>query len=269
MTIEIMQLKAETDCYNDSYKTEEHAEIVPVATAELPTHLADHVSYGGNGMRALLSSPYVFGAAFLASLGGFSFGYDQGVMSIINVMPQFHAQFPQSESAFGKSFMTGMLQLGSFFGVLAFPWLADKISRKRALTAVVIIFDIGAIIQTTSQSYATLVVGRAIGGIGVGTLAMVSICPIQTLPECNFTYSLYIRERLFISPRSHRLICAALYWCSSPYLLYPVWSLLFGLHSLQDTWPARPHSGFLWAYRWCVLRFLVLEFTSSLTRLDG
>lgn len=40
-------------------------------------HLADDVSYGPNGIRGLISSPYVLGAAFLASLGGFSFGYDQ------------------------------------------------------------------------------------------------------------------------------------------------------------------------------------------------
>lgn len=37
----------------------------------------------------------------------------------------------------------------------------------------VVIFDIGAVIQTTAQSYGELVAGRAIGGIGVGTLAMV------------------------------------------------------------------------------------------------
>ena len=66
------------------------------------------------------------------------------------------------------------LQLGSFFGVIVFPWIADKISRKRAILLVVIIFTIGAILQTAAQDYPMLVVGRAIGGIGVGTLAMVS-----------------------------------------------------------------------------------------------
>jgi predicted MFS family arabinose efflux permease len=53
------------------------------------------------------------------------------------------------------------------------PYLADKISRKRALTVVVVIFNIGAIMQTAAPSYGVLVAGRAIGGIGVGTLAMV------------------------------------------------------------------------------------------------
>lgn len=145
-----------------------------------PLDLADHVSYGPSGLRGLVSSPYVFGAAFLASMGGASFGYDQGVMSIINVMPQFHEAQPDTVSAFGKSFMTAMLQLGSFVGCLFFPYLADKFSRKRALVTVVVIFNIGAIMQTCAKNYATLVAGRAIGGVGVGTLALVSILsPLQ------------------------------------------------------------------------------------------
>lgn len=136
--------------------------------------LAEHVSYGKSGIHGLFASPYVFGAAFLASLGGASFGYDQGVMSIINVMPQFHEAIPRTESAFGKSFMTAMLQLGSFVGCLFFPYLADRYSRKRALIVVVVIFNVGSIMQTAAYDYGTLVAGRAIGGVGVGTLALVS-----------------------------------------------------------------------------------------------
>jgi MFS family permease len=121
----------------------------------------------------LFDSWFVFGAALLASMGGFSFGYDQGVISVINVMPQFHAAFPDAATPFGKGFMTGMLEFGAFIGCLFMPALADKISRKRAIVVVVIIFNVGAIMQTAATSYGVLVAGRAIGGIGVGTLAMV------------------------------------------------------------------------------------------------
>lgn len=127
-------------------------------------HLGEHVSYGRGGVRGLIASPYVFGAAFLASLGGFSFGYDQGVISVINVMPAFHEQFPKTTTPFGKGLMTGMLEFGAFLGCFFFPYLADRISRKRALVVVVIIFNIGAILQTAAQDYAMLVVGRTIGG---------------------------------------------------------------------------------------------------------
>lgn len=131
------------------------------------------LAYGRTGVMGLFDSRFVFGAALLASMGGFSFGYDQGVISIINVMPQFHAVFPQAVTPFGKGFMTGMLELGAFVGCLFMPALADKISRKRAIMVVVVIFNIGAIMQTAAGSYGVLVAGRTIGGIGVGTLAMV------------------------------------------------------------------------------------------------
>jgi len=153
-------------------KHEESPAITKGETRNALGHSA--IAYGPNGVRGLFSSGYVFGAAFLASLGGFSFGYDQGVISIINVMDQFHTTFPETKSAFGTGFMTGMLLLGAFVGCLFMPYLADKISRKWALTVVVVIFDIGAIIQTAAQNYGMLVAGRTIGGIGVGTLAMVN-----------------------------------------------------------------------------------------------
>lgn len=132
------------------------------------------ISYGSSGVKGLLSSKYVFGAAVLASLGGFSMGYDMGVISIINVMPQFHQSYPFAVSAFGTEFMTAMLLLGAFVGSIFMSYVADRFSRKWALTAMVVVFDIGAILQTAAPNYGTLVAGRLIGGIGVGTLAMVS-----------------------------------------------------------------------------------------------
>lgn len=36
---------------------------------------SSEVTYGNRGMKAIFASPYVFGAALLASMGGFSYGY--------------------------------------------------------------------------------------------------------------------------------------------------------------------------------------------------
>lgn len=69
-----------------------------------------------------------------------------------------------------------MLLFGAFVGCLFMPYLADRVSRKWALTVAVVFFDVGAIIQTAAPDYGTLVTGRTICGIGVGTLAMVN-CP--------------------------------------------------------------------------------------------
>lgn len=131
-------------------------------------------------------------------MGGFSFGYDQGVISIVNVMDQFHAAFPRTEQAFWKGFMTGMLEFGAFIGCFFMPALADKISRKRALTVVVVIFNIGAIMQTAAQSYGVLVAGRTIGGIGVGTLAMGAPIYISEIAPPNLRGTLLVLESISI-----------------------------------------------------------------------
>lgn len=190
----------------------EHLDIIH--TADLPSNLADDIAYGPSGLRGLTGSPYVLGAAFLASMGGFSFGYDQGVISIVNVMDQFHAAFPRTEQAFWKGFMTGMLEFGAFIGCFFMPALADKISRKRALIVVVVIFNIGAIMQTAAQSYGVLVAGRTIGGIGVGTLAMVRL-PILLKARLKPNHK-NARAHPFTSPKSRRQTSEARCWSWNP-----------------------------------------------------
>ncbi|KAF2452584.1 hexose carrier protein [Lineolata rhizophorae] len=176
-----------------------HHEVVdPLSQSEPTAQFLEEIAYGPSGVRGVLSSPYVFGAAFLASLGGFSFGYDQGVISIINVMDQFHEAIPRTESAFGKGFMTGMLEFGAFLGCFFMPWLADAISRKWALTVVVVIFNIGGIIQTAAQNYGMLVAGRTIGGIGVGTLAMGAPLYISEISPPNLRGTLLVLESISI-----------------------------------------------------------------------
>ncbi len=47
-------------------------------------------------------------------------------------------------------------------------WIAEKISRKYSICVAVCIFVVGSILQTAAQDYAMLIVGRLIGGVGVG-----------------------------------------------------------------------------------------------------
>ncbi|KAF2726050.1 general substrate transporter [Polychaeton citri CBS 116435] len=177
--------------------------LANISTAEFPDRLAEQVSYGPGGVRGLVANPYVLGAAFLASLGGFSFGYDQGVISVINVMPQFHAAFPRLDpdapgSEFWTGFMTGMLELGAFLGCFFFPKLADTISRKWALSVVAIIFNVGAIMQTAAPDFAVLVAGRTITGIGVGTMALGAPLYISEIAPPEVRGALLVLESISI-----------------------------------------------------------------------
>ncbi|KAL4963638.1 sugar porter family MFS transporter [Aspergillus stella-maris] len=165
--------------------------------------LSTPVQYDNGEIKDLVRSPYVFGAAMLASFGGFSFGYDQGVISLILVMEQFREQYPEtspdsSRYGFHTGFMTAMLELGAFVGCLFFPTIADRISRKWGLTVATAFFVVGAIIQTAAPNYDALVAGRFVGGIGVGTLAMGAPLYISEIAPPKWRGSLLVMEAISI-----------------------------------------------------------------------
>lgn len=51
-------------------------------------------SYGPRGVTGLLHNRYAVGCAMFASIGGLSFGYDQGVIANVLVMSDFLARWP-------------------------------------------------------------------------------------------------------------------------------------------------------------------------------
>ncbi|KAI9374446.1 general substrate transporter [Aspergillus egyptiacus] len=160
-----------------------------VQHAELSRH---REPYGPPGLRGIAANPFVLLCAACATLGGLSFGYDQGVISVTLVMDQFLERFVEVAeghpgSGFWKGLMTAMLELGAFVGALNQGWLADKISRRYSIIVAVVIFTIGAVLQTAAVDYAMLTVGRTIGGAGIGMLSMVAPLYISEIspPECR------------------------------------------------------------------------------------
>ena len=64
-------------------------------------------------------------------------------------------------------------------GALSNLWIGDRLGRRRTIFLGGCIMIIGAILQTTSYSYAQLVVARIVTGIGNGLNVGISslICP--------------------------------------------------------------------------------------------
>jgi MFS family permease len=151
----------------------------------------------------VLANPFVFMCAACSTLGGLSFGYDQGVISVTLVMDQFLERFVEIAdghpgSGFWKGLMTAMLELGAFVGALNQGWLADKISRRYSIVVAVIIFIIGAVLQTAAVDYAMLTVGRTIGGIGIGMLSMVAPLYISEISPPETRGALLVLEEFCI-----------------------------------------------------------------------
>ncbi|KAI0921362.1 hypothetical protein AcW1_004642 [Taiwanofungus camphoratus] len=115
--------------------------------------------------------------AFVAGTGFTLFGYDQGVMSALLTANQFEKTFPQtivptdgtkSNHATLQSFIVAIYEIGCLIGALANLWLGDRLGRRRTIVIGGTIMIIGAILQTTSFSYAQMVVARIVTGLGNG-----------------------------------------------------------------------------------------------------
>ncbi|KAK9476952.1 general substrate transporter [Lipomyces japonicus] len=130
-------------------------------------------AYGPSGFRGLLKSSNIFGLSLFASLGGFLFGYDQGVISGVLVMHDFETKFPRvGGDGDLQGWVVSIMQLGAFVGAILNSPIADKYSRRYSIAFANVAFLIGTGLQAGAVNTAMLFVGRFIGGIGIGQVSM-------------------------------------------------------------------------------------------------
>jgi len=82
--------------------------------------------------------------------------------------------------------ITAMLEMGAFVGALFAGVVADKYSRKMSIAVGVVWFLAGAALQTTSFSYSQMVVGRTVGGIGIGFLSSTAPMYVSEVGQVSF-----------------------------------------------------------------------------------
>lgn len=157
---------------------------------------------GSSGPMALLKNLRVFGIACFACLGGLLYGYNQGVFSGVLTMTSFKSRkCPGNKSMCGvrllltiqdmgdyvdqttgdwdaskQGWLVSILELGAWLGTMYSGFLAETLSRKYAILVNVTIFIIGVIIQSTAitgQGHNSILGGRFVTGMGVGSLSMI------------------------------------------------------------------------------------------------
>jgi len=145
------------------------------------------------------TSVYLLAISFVASLGGFLFGYDTAIISGCNSF--LEAQFDLSKAMVG--WVAASALLGTIAGTIIAGTITDRFGRKKALVtaaSALILSAVGSMLTpqflaeagtelwiTSSRDFAfnSLIIFRLIGGIGVGITAAVAPVYIseQTLPE--------------------------------------------------------------------------------------
>ncbi|KAH8879377.1 general substrate transporter [Thozetella sp. PMI_491] len=112
-------------------------------------------------------------------MGALMFGYDLGFIGTAMVLPSFvrdfdltHASSEETDAIHAN--VVSLLVAGCILGSLIAGPFSDRFGRIKNLLLLSILFVVGSAIQTGSRgSYVAMLVGRAIGGIGVGMASMV------------------------------------------------------------------------------------------------
>jgi len=141
----------------------------------IPSNASEYESHLRNAAPKLHGRKLTAAIACVAGTGFTLFGYDQGVMSALLSAKQFERVFPEvvvdsnhPNHATLQSFVVAIYEIGCLVGALSNLWIGDRIGRRKTIMLGGIIMIIGAILQTTSFSYAQMVVARIITGLGNG-----------------------------------------------------------------------------------------------------
>ncbi|KAJ1377003.1 Sugar/inositol transporter [Sesbania bispinosa] len=113
---------------------------------------------------------YVLACAIFASLNNVLLGYDVGVMSGAVIFIKEDLKI----SEFQVEFLIGILSIVSLLGSLGGGRTSDIIGRKWTMALAAIVFQAGGLTMTLAPSYAVLMIGRFLAGIGIGFGVMIS-----------------------------------------------------------------------------------------------
>ncbi len=138
---------------------------------------------------------YAFFVSFVASLGGFLFGYDLVIISGAQIF--LREQFHLTPAQFG--FATSSAILGCIAGPSLGAWLCDWIGRKNALLFSALLFAISAIGAALPRDIATFNAFRIIGGVGVGVASVSSPMYIAEISPARSRGRLGVMYQLALS----------------------------------------------------------------------
>lgn len=138
---------------------------------------------GPPGLPGLIATKKTTGIAVFAALGGFVYGYNQGMFGQILSMSSFAARLEPyyalnaeetTSTATERGLLTAILELGAWIGVLANGWLADAVGRRVATMIASVVFCVGVIVQASTpfRGKDYILAGRFVTGIGVGAFSL-------------------------------------------------------------------------------------------------
>lgn len=120
--------------------------------------------------NARSQAKFVLKISLVAALGGLLFGYDTAVIS--GVIGSLQKKFELSSLMMGWAASSAIW--GCIGGVLIAGYVSDKIGRKKTLILTALLFLVSSIVAAIPQNLPQFLIGRFIGGLGIGAASIVS-----------------------------------------------------------------------------------------------
>ena len=123
---------------------------------------------GANAAQANMA--FIVAIVAVATIGGFMFGYDSGVIN--GTQDGLERAFGLSK--LGVGFNVGAILLGCAVGAFVAGRLADRIGRRGVMLIAAVLFLVSALGAGAANTSAIFIFARFLGGIGVGAASVLS-----------------------------------------------------------------------------------------------
>ncbi len=133
-------------------------------------HVASNEALDAGGPAEKVNMAFVLGIVAVATIGGFMFGYDSGVIN--GTQQGLEQAFHLSKQALG--FNVGAILIGCAVGAFAAGRLADVFGRRSVMIVAAGLFIISALVAGAAGSSAIFIAARFIGGLGVGAASVLA-----------------------------------------------------------------------------------------------
>lgn len=138
---------------------------------------------------------FVIKLTVISALGGFLFGYDTGVVS--GAMLLIRDTFSLTE--FQQEVVVSVTIVGAVTASLGGGPLMEHCGRRPVILAAAVIFTVGAFLLAAARSYAELVMGRLVVGLGIGLASLATPVYIAEAAPSNMRGTLVTLNTLLIT----------------------------------------------------------------------
>ncbi|MCJ2182822.1 sugar porter family MFS transporter [Novosphingobium sp. 1949] len=171
----------------------------------------------------------------VATIGGFMFGYDSGVIN--GTQSGLEATFDLGSLGIGVN--VGAILVGSSFGAFIAGRLSDRIGRRGTMMLAAILFMGSALLAGAAGSSMVFIIARIIGGLGVGAASVTSPVYISEMTPAHVRGRLSsVQQVMIISGLTGAFLANFVLarWAGGStatlWLDFPAWRWMFWLQSI-------------------------------------